>query len=291
MYGFETEESRPIFVRGDADGNSTVDASDILFILEMLFRNGPPTKCFDSADVNDDGFIDISDAFRLVLLLTGDQKVLEFPYKPDPTPDSLDCDEYRVDFQQEAVIMELGLDVETCQLFEQYNGNFFEEECGEILGSLVEFIRADANQDGRIDISDVQIMYNKLRSEKTAEEFYNQCQKSFDVNDDGLFDKEDPSYLINYLYYGNTTRPPDPFLSAGIDPTEDNLTCMQYSFVFPSQTPFSSPTPSTSPGPTPSTSPSPSPSPTVSSSPGASLSPSSSPSASPSPSPSGYYYY
>ncbi len=50
------------------------------------------------------------------------------------------------------------------------------------------------------------------------------CQDAADVNDDGTIDIADPIYLLMFLFKGGTP-PPEPFPEAGLDPTEDQLSC------------------------------------------------------------------
>ena len=55
------------FIRGDADANGLVSAiPDALFILFYLAGDGDPPTCFDAADVNGDGGINIVDPIRLL---------------------------------------------------------------------------------------------------------------------------------------------------------------------------------------------------------------------------------
>lgn len=49
------------FVRGDANGDGTVNLTDGVYILNYLFTNGPEPACQDAADVNDDGQLNITD--------------------------------------------------------------------------------------------------------------------------------------------------------------------------------------------------------------------------------------
>lgn len=84
------------FVRGDVDGNATLELADGVQLLEFLFLDSSPgLLCVDAGDVNDDGQLTIIDP---VLLLS----VLFVPGSPnppapfpscgfDPTPDPLGC--------------------------------------------------------------------------------------------------------------------------------------------------------------------------------------------------------
>jgi membrane-associated phospholipid phosphatase len=64
---------RPLgrFLRCDANASGVVDLSDAIWILNRLFRGGPPSACREAADCNGDGQVDISDplyaiAYRLL---------------------------------------------------------------------------------------------------------------------------------------------------------------------------------------------------------------------------------
>jgi hypothetical protein len=50
------------------------------------------------------------------------------------------------------------------------------------------------------------------------------CDDAADANDDGRVDISDALYLLQYLFLG-TRAPPDPFSSCGSDPTPDGLGC------------------------------------------------------------------
>ena len=55
-------------VTGDADGDNagTADISDLIFIIDYLFRAGPPSVCFGEADVDGNCAVDISDLTYLI---------------------------------------------------------------------------------------------------------------------------------------------------------------------------------------------------------------------------------
>lgn len=82
------------FVRGDGNGDLTVNVADAVFILNFLFSN-LPSDCLDSMDTNDDGGNDIADAVAVLQFLfsSGTEPPPPFPNPgPDPTTDALDCD-------------------------------------------------------------------------------------------------------------------------------------------------------------------------------------------------------
>lgn len=76
----------------------------------------------------------------------------------------------------------------------------------------VEFIRADANQDGAIDLGDVTTSLDVLFSATP-----NGCTAALDANGDGAHDIGDPIAALSYLFIGGAA-PPAPFPSCGTDP-------------------------------------------------------------------------
>ncbi len=82
------------FVRGDVDGNGSVNIGDAIHILQGLFANGHMPACLDWADANDDGSVNIADAIYLLsyLFVSGPAPAAPFPDPAlDPTPDDLPC--------------------------------------------------------------------------------------------------------------------------------------------------------------------------------------------------------
>jgi hypothetical protein len=87
--------------------------------------------------------------------------------------------------------------------------------------STIIFIRGDANRDSRIDIADpVKILYYLFADESVT------CLDACDVNDSGLIDIADPIYELDYLF-AHKNAPPIPYPEAGVDPTEDELDCVE----------------------------------------------------------------
>ena len=82
-----------------------------------------------------------------------------------------------------------------------------------------EFIRGDANDDNRVDVSDVVFMLGSLfrGAERPP------CLAAADTNDDGRLDIADPIWMLAYQFRGGP-MPPAPFPLAGEDPTPD-LAC------------------------------------------------------------------
>jgi len=93
------------FVRGDANGDSVLDVSDPIKILLYLFW-GIQINCRDSADTNDDGRIDISDVNYLLnyMFKNGPPPRNAFPaVDQDPTNDALTCQSYPQQARQLAI--------------------------------------------------------------------------------------------------------------------------------------------------------------------------------------------
>jgi hypothetical protein len=70
------------FRRGDFDCDGAVAQADAVATLNALFANGAPSCCWDAADANDDGAVDLSDALYGLLYL-----YLERSPPPPPFPD------------------------------------------------------------------------------------------------------------------------------------------------------------------------------------------------------------
>lgn len=86
------------FLRGDVNADGTVDVSDEVRLLVSLFRGGPALACPDAADANDDGAVDVADVIYALNYLFVGGKALPPPFPApgcDPTPDGLDCSNYR----------------------------------------------------------------------------------------------------------------------------------------------------------------------------------------------------
>jgi hypothetical protein len=91
---------------------------------------------------------------------------------------------------------------------------------GAVIRSETRFDRADANADGRGDISDaVFVLFYLFRGDSSLE-----CEKSADANDSGRVDVSDPVHFLNHLFL-NGPQPSPPFGECGIDPTPDALAC------------------------------------------------------------------
>lgn len=92
--------TKPLFIRGRVspeDPRQYLNVTDVVNILRFLFLGDFALSCLDSADVDDSGEIDVSDAIRLFifLFLSGPAPAGPFPTCGiDATADDLDCDGY-----------------------------------------------------------------------------------------------------------------------------------------------------------------------------------------------------
>ncbi len=82
------------------------------------------------------------------------------------------------------------------------------------------FIRGDANQDKRVDISDPIFILRYIFSGGAAP----RCFDAADNNNDSRMDISDPIFLLNYLFRGGP-QPSSPFPIPGVDPDHDTLDC------------------------------------------------------------------
>jgi len=90
-----TGNTDPLFLRGDANGDGSVNVADSTFLQDYVTgASGVAPPCFDAADANDDGTINIADVtyINAYLFSGGPQPPAPFPQSgSDPTTDSLDC--------------------------------------------------------------------------------------------------------------------------------------------------------------------------------------------------------
>jgi hypothetical protein len=67
----------PDFICGDVNDDTLVNIFDITFLIEYLYRGGPPPATLESADVNNDTLVNIFDVTYLI----------DFLYKDGPVPE------------------------------------------------------------------------------------------------------------------------------------------------------------------------------------------------------------
>jgi len=85
------------FVRGDVNQDGTVNITDSIYMLSWLCLEGPEPPCLDAADTNDDGCVDLQDAYLYPgacpwLGLDFCEPLSPYPAcGSDPNPDFLGC--------------------------------------------------------------------------------------------------------------------------------------------------------------------------------------------------------
>ena len=100
--------------------------------------------------------------------------------------------------------------------------NFLVAIPSSVFEASAEFIRADANGDGNVDVSDAVSTLMYLFMGGVA-----RCRDAGDANDDGILNITDPVFTLLYLFLGGSA-PREPFPDRGWDPTSDALGCARY---------------------------------------------------------------
>jgi len=54
------------FMRGDANSDLRINIADVTYIIDYVFRDGPPPELPEAADANFDTFLNVTDALYLV---------------------------------------------------------------------------------------------------------------------------------------------------------------------------------------------------------------------------------
>ena len=89
---------------------------------------------------------------------------------------------------------------------------------------LPSFLRADANVDGALDLSDAIATLGVIF--QGVGEFV--CEDAVDSNDDGELDISDAINSLNYVFTGTGSIPAPGAGSCGPDETADFLGCVSY---------------------------------------------------------------
>jgi len=85
------------FVRGDVNVDGKLNVADAVANARYVLGGGFPLGCQDAADANDDGRLDLSDAFYILQFLFAEGPAIPAPAGscgPDPTLDALSCEKY-----------------------------------------------------------------------------------------------------------------------------------------------------------------------------------------------------
>ncbi len=87
--------SAAVFIRGDVDGDGIVTENDSSYMMDWIFGIEQEPPCLDAADLNDDGYVNVTDSTQLLNYIhTPGSPVPSAPFPEpgiDPTTDALDC--------------------------------------------------------------------------------------------------------------------------------------------------------------------------------------------------------
>jgi hypothetical protein len=83
---------------------------------------------------------------------------------------------------------------------------------------LPQFVRGDANTDGKVDLTDAVVILNHLFKGETVAT----CHDRLDADDTGVVDLTDAIYMLRHLFQGGPEIPA-PYPDPGTDPTPDDL--------------------------------------------------------------------
>ena len=99
-FAFSPMLAKP-FIRGDSNSDGTVDLSDAVRTLVVLFLGDGLFVCEDAADADDNGALEVTDAVRTLAYLFLAEAQIPPPGPTtcgeDPTEDGLDCDDSSCD--------------------------------------------------------------------------------------------------------------------------------------------------------------------------------------------------
>jgi hypothetical protein len=124
-------------------------------------------------------------------------------------------------FEIETESLSLGRHIITVQVVDSLDGA---DEDRLALSIEVPFRRGDVQFDSRVDLTDAMSILGCLFLDEKCPI----CWDSADGNDDGFVEISDAIYLLNYEFLA-ASPPPAPFPDCGVDPTDDGLTCDDYS--------------------------------------------------------------
>ncbi|PIS40515.1 MAG: hypothetical protein COT26_02975 [Candidatus Kerfeldbacteria bacterium CG08_land_8_20_14_0_20_43_14] len=222
------------FILGDVNGDGSINAADVDFLISYLYKHGPVPSPVERGDINLDGKINALDVTELIHAyhaLSGNTLTIMGDIDNNKVVDGKDVDALLALIQTGgssingdvnrdgrsgdlvdlyALINILKLDAPKLPLYD-FNGD------GQLNLSDVDYLvayiykggpaprdltAADLNSDGKINALDVTALINGLKA-------INSLQYNIgDVNRDGLTTWADVDYLIAYLYKGGAA--PDP---------------------------------------------------------------------------------
>ncbi|MBT5736939.1 MAG: hypothetical protein HOI29_00020 [Planctomycetes bacterium] len=86
-----------LFIRGEINGDTSINIADAMFLLSQLFSGGPEGSCADANDVNDDGSVNLGDPITLLAYLFSGGVNPSNPFPTcgiDPSGDTLGCENF-----------------------------------------------------------------------------------------------------------------------------------------------------------------------------------------------------
>jgi hypothetical protein len=72
IVGLRIRVVEPPYTCGDVDGNETINVSDVVFLIDYVFGDGPAPDPVETGDVNCDEVINVSDVVYLISFVFGD---------------------------------------------------------------------------------------------------------------------------------------------------------------------------------------------------------------------------
>ena len=88
-------QNQPVFLRGDVNGDGVISEADAARMMDWVFGLAPAPDCLDAADLNDDGYVNITDSTQLLNYISTPGSPPPSPPFPvagvDTSPDTLSC--------------------------------------------------------------------------------------------------------------------------------------------------------------------------------------------------------
>ena len=149
------------FVRGDPNGDGSINMTDVISTLNFLFLGGSTPGCLDAADADNNGVVQLTDGiYTLNFLFSGGaQPPAPWPTcGEDPGDDDLGCVEFPPCADARPVI--LG-DANCDGVVDQDDGEMIRDHVTMGL-ELCCRAAADANEDGIVNVNDAVLILNVL---------------------------------------------------------------------------------------------------------------------------------
>lgn len=177
----------PAFLVGDTNADNKIDYADATYLSNYVFKGGPAPDPLARGDMNNDGKVDALDVWALFDLVNPSGGITDMGQSADLNSDGTVN----------------GEDV----------NSIFSYAIAD--GPAPDVTKADANNDGKVDMGDaVSLSYYlaiQVTSQTSVGSLTTMANLDFilgDVNGDGLINAADVDFLINYLYrHGSAPSP------------------------------------------------------------------------------------